>query len=878
MMAQYLGIKAEFPDTLVFYRMGDFYELFFEDAEKAVRLLDITLTQRGQSAGQPVVMAGVPFHSVETYLARLIQHGESVAICEQVGEVGASKGPVERKVVRVVTPGTLTDSALLSDKSESLLLAIHQGPRHALGLAWLSVTQGEVVLAECAPDELPEWLTRITPGEIIYSAGVTPAFEQQLQTLLTSSGLRMACSRRPEWQFDSALGQHKLVELLHTANLSPWNAQDTELGLAAAAALLTYAEHTQGRALSHVHSLRVQRPKELIDLPLTTRRNLELVQTLKGEDAPTVFSLLDSCMTGMGSRLLKRWLLEPARDRNPAKQRLEAITQLREHSFKTLRNQLKGSSDIERLTARLALRQVRPRELVSLKQTLLKAQQLTVHLTSQLTAPLQILGTTHLESEGGLLIQIAQHLQPPLACIAQLQQALLDEPAALIREGGVMANGLDVELDELRAIQTNCDEFLLDLETRERARSGIANLRVQFNKVHGFYIEVTQGQIDKVPDDYRRRQTLKNAERFITPELKTFEDKALSAQDRALARERWLYDQLLEQLQAFVPDLTRVAQALACLDVLCALAERSLTLDWTAPQFVAHPCIEIEQGRHPVVQARLNEASGQRAGGQSGSFIPNDTRLSTKQRMQVITGPNMGGKSTYMRQVALVVLLASMGSYVPAAACRIGPIDAIYTRIGAADDLANAQSTFMLEMLEAAQILHAATPHSLVLMDEIGRGTSTFDGLALAGAIATQLHDKTQAFTLFATHYFELTAFPIRHTGAVNVHVSAVESGHDIVFLHEIQPGPANRSYGIQVARLAGMPNAVIQHARHALEALEAQAGASQAQVDLFAPVPPAQQNEPSELETRLAALDPDALTPREALEALYSLKKLTGL
>ena len=876
MMAQYLAIKAEFPDTLVFYRMGDFYELFFEDAEKAVRLLDITLTQRGQSAGQPVVMAGVPFHSVENYLARLIQQGESVAICEQVGEVGASKGPVERKVVRVVTPGTLTDSALLSDKSESLLLAIHQGPRHGLGLAWLSVTQGEVVLAECPPDELAEWLTRISPGELIYSAGMTPAFEQQLQGLLASSGLRMPCSRRPEWQFDTALGQHKLAELLHAANLSPWNAQDATLGHAAAAALLTYAEHTQGRTLSHVHSLRVQRPKELIDLPLTTRRNLELVQTLKGEDSPTLFSLLDTCMTGMGSRLLKRWLLEPARDRNPAKQRLEAIAQLRGNTFKALRDQLKGSSDVERLTARLALRQVRPRELVALKLTLLKAQQLTAHLSRLMSLHDQT--ATSISTQATLLDQLAKHVHPPVACIEHLQHALLEDPAALIREGGVMAQGLDAELDELRAIQTNCDGFLLDLETRERARTGIANLRVQFNKVHGFYIEVTQGQIDKVPDDYRRRQTLKNAERFITPELKTFEDKALSAQDRALARERWLYDQLLEQLQAFVPDLTRVAQALATLDVLCCLAERSLTLDWSEPQFVSHPCIEIEQGRHPVVQARLNEASGQRAGGQSGSFIPNDTRLSAKQRMQVITGPNMGGKSTYMRQVALVVLLATMGSYVPAAACRIGPIDAIYTRIGAADDLANAQSTFMLEMLEAAQILHAATPHSLVLMDEIGRGTSTFDGLALAGAIATQLHDKTQAFTLFATHYFELTAFPVQHTSAVNVHVSAVESGHDIVFLHEIQPGPASRSYGIQVAKLAGLPNAVIQHARHALEALEAQAGASQAQVDLFAPAPALQQAEPSELETRLAALDPDALSPREALEALYSLKKLTGL
>lgn len=457
---------------------------------------------------------------------------------------------------------------------------------------------------------------------------------------------------------------------------------------------------------------------------------------------------------------------------------------------------------------------------------------------------------------------------PPAGCAALLARAILDEPAALVRDGGVINHGFDAELDELRAIQTNCDAFLLDLETREKARTGIANLRVQFNKVHGFYIEVTQGQIDKVPDDYRRRQTLKNAERFITPELKAFEDKALSAQERALAREKWLYEQLLDQLQPFVPALTRTARALAALDVLCTLTERSLTLDWCAPQFALEPCIDITAGRHPVVQARLAETS-------SGAFIANDTHLGVKQRMQIITGPNMGGKSTYMRQVALIVLLASVGSYVPAASCRIGPIDAIYTRIGAADDLANAQSTFMLEMTEGAQILHAATPQSLVLMDEIGRGTSTFDGLALAGAIATQLHDKTQAFTLFATHYFELTEFPAKHHAAVNVHVSATESGHDIVFLHEIQPGPASRSYGIQVARLAGMPAAVVNHARHALETLEANASETHAQVDLFAPPPAAQTSAPSAVESKLAEIDPDVLSPREALDALYTLKKL---
>ncbi|MDZ4075531.1 MAG: DNA mismatch repair protein MutS [Hylemonella sp.] len=850
MMQQYLGLKAGYPQTLLFYRMGDFYELFYADAEKAARLLDITLTQRGQSGGQPVVMAGVPFHSVETYLARLIKLGESVAICEQVGDVATAKGPVERKVVRVVTPGTLTDSALLSDKSESLLLAVHQGPRNSLGLAWLSVTQGEVNLAECSPDELPEWLARIAPGELIYSAGCTPAFEQRLLALKQNTGVALAL--RPEWQFDSALGQNKLLEQLKAASLASWGAQELPQAHAAAAALLAYAEHTQGRALSHVHNLRVQRNDQLIDLPQTTRRNLELVQTLRGEDSPTLFSLLDTCMTGMGSRLLKSWLLEPARYRAPAQQRLDALGALRGGPWPRLREQLKGCSDVERITARIALRQVRPRELVALQQTLQKTEQL---------APV-------LQGQAGLLAQVSQQLLPPAGCAELLARAILPEPAALVRDGGVINDGLDAELDELRAIQTNCDGFLLELETRERARTGITNLRVQFNKVHGFYIEITSSNLDRVPEDYRRRQTLKNAERFITPELKAFEDKALSAQERALAREKWLYEQLLDQLAPHIPALTRTARALATLDVLCTLTERSLTLEWCAPQFANEPCIEITAGRHPVVQARLAETS-------SGAFIANDTRLGPKQRMQIITGPNMGGKSTYMRQVALIVLLASMGSYVPANACRLGPIDAIHTRIGAADDLANAQSTFMLEMTEAAQILHAATPQSLVLMDEIGRGTSTFDGLALAGAIATQLHDKTQAYTLFATHYFELTEFPAKHHAAVNVHVSATESGHDIVFLHEIQQGPASRSYGIQVARLAGMPAAVVNHARHALEALETSASQSQAQVDLFAAPPAEEHTTPSAVESRLAEINPDELSPRDALDALYALKKL---
>jgi DNA mismatch repair protein MutS len=888
-MQQYLGLKAEHPETLLFYRMGDFYELFFADAEKVTRLLDITLTQRGQSNGEPVVMAGVPFHSLETYLSRLIKLGESVAICEQVGDVGTSKGPVERKVVRVVTPGTLTDSALLSDKTEAYVLAIHQSDRAGCGLAWLSVTQGLVHLAECETAELPNWIARLAPSEIIYSAEVSPAFEQQLKNFCSNLGL--PAQVRPAFQFDAALGGRKLLEHLQAASLNAWNAQDVVQAHAAAAALLAYAEHTQGRALTHVHGVYVARNDALIDLPLTTRRNLELTQTLRGEDSPTLFSLLDTCMTGMGSRQLKNWLLSPERDRSQAMHRLAAIEALQDNrtqSYKVLRDALKGSGDVQRISARVSLRQVRPRELVSLGQALQKALRIQPLIPTSLKAGAvgrsaevkeelaQRAGDTQQSGLAPtLLVQIAQDMGVPPECGALLERALLPEPAVLVRDGGVIGQGYDADLDELRAIQNNCDGFLLELEARERERTGIANLRVQFNKVHGFYIEVTQGQIDKVPADYTRRQTLKNAERFITPELKAFEDKALSAQERALAREKFLFEQLLDTLQQFVPALTRLAQAVATLDALCALAERSLTLGWCAPEFVKTPCIDIAQGRHPVVEARLAETHGVVAGGAAKTFIANDTRLGHLHRMQVITGPNMGGKSTYMRQVAIIVLLASIGSHVPATACRLGPIDAIHTRIGAADDLANAQSTFMLEMTEAAQILHAATPHSLVLMDEIGRGTSTFDGLALASGIATHLHDKTQAFTLFATHYFELTEFPANHRAAVNVHVSAAENGASIVFLHEIQPGPASRSYGIQVARLAGMPSAVLSHARHALASLEAGADASKVQVDLFAPPPLQDDVGPSPLQAKLAEIDPDKLSPRDALDALYQLKKL---
>ena len=848
-MAQYLRLKAEHPDALVFFRMGDFYEVFYDDARKANRLLDITLTTRGASAGEPVVMAGVPVHALESYLAKLVKLGEAVAIAEQVGEVATAgstqRGPVERKVVRVVTPGTITDNELLAERQDALLLSITR-ERASVGLAWLGLASGRLGLTECSERELPAWLARLDAAELLC------ADRDALPAAVAATGI--AITQRPSWQFDTALGVRKLCSQLQVASLAGFNAQDLPLAHAAAAALLAFAEHTQSQALAHVRTLSVERASDLLDLPPATHRNLELTQTLRGESSPTLLSLLDVCRTGMGSRALRHWLTHPQRARGEATARHDAITALIAQGFAPLRDVLRGVSDVERIVSRIALRQVRPRELAGLRHSLqaLPALLATVPRTSP------------------LLVEVHAALQPDPAIAALLTSSIADEPAVQLRDGGVIATGHDAALDELRAITHHGDAFLLELEARERRRTAIPNLRVQFNKVHGFYIEVTASHIDKVPADYQRRQTLKNAERYITPELKTFEDKALAAEDRALAREKWLYEQLLDALQPQLTTLAALARALAALDALAALAERAATLGWCRPQFVAHPCIDIEAGRHPVVQARLQETGGD-------AFIANHCRLDSKTRLLVITGPNMGGKSTYMRQVALIALLAAMGSYVPATACRLGPIDAIHTRIGAADDLANAQSTFMVEMTEGAAILHGATEQSLVLMDEIGRGTSTFDGLALASAIASHLHDKNRSFTLFATHYFELTAFPEKHSGATNMHVSAIESGgHDIVFLHEVQPGPASRSYGVQVARLAGMPAAVVRQARGALETLEANQRSNDLQVDLFAAPPAAASAAPSPVEDALADLDPDSLTPREALEALYRLKKLS--
>jgi DNA mismatch repair protein MutS len=859
MMQQYLRIKSDHPDTLVFYRMGDFYELFFEDAEKAARLLDLTLTQRGASAGTPIKMAGVPYHAVEQYLAKLVKFGESAAICEQIGDPATSKGPVERKVVRVVTPGTLTDAALLSDKNDVFLLALSVGHNKrgvptTVGLAWLNLASGALRLAELPPEQLGAALERIRPAEVL-------AADADTQALPPGLG---AVRRVPAWHFDIASGTQRLCDQLDVASLEGFGAHSLTSACGAAGALLLYAAATQGQQLRHVRSLKVENESEYIGLDPATRRNLEITETLRGTESPTLFSLLDTCCTTMGSRLLRHWLHHPPRASVAAQHRQQAIGALLDapahDGLDGLRSALRQVADVERITGRLALLSARPRDLSSLRDTFAALPTLRARVAA--IAP-----------NAAALSRLEAALEPPAECLHLLQSAIATEPAAMVRDGGVIARGYDVELDELRDISENCGQFLIDLETRERTRTGIGNLRVEYNKVHGFYIEVTRGQTDKVPDDYRRRQTLKNAERYITPELKTFEDKALSAQERALSRERALYDGVLQALLPFIESCQRVAAALAELDVLSAFAERARALDWVAPAFSEEIGIEVEQGRHPVVEAQVEQ------------FIANDCRLNPERKLLLITGPNMGGKSTFMRQTALIALMAYVGSYVPARAARFGPLDRIFTRIGAADDLAGGRSTFMVEMTEAAAILNDATPHSLVLMDEIGRGTSTFDGLALAWAIARHLLSHNACYTLFATHYFELTQLPAEFPHAANVHLSAVEHGHGIVFLHAVNDGPANQSYGLQVAQLAGVPAPVIRAARKHLAYLEQQsAGHATPQLDLFA-APPTLQDADDDLPphdapphpalTRLLALDPDDLKPRDALDLLYELHAL---
>jgi len=843
-MQQYLRVKAQHPDALLFYRMGDFYELFYEDARRAAKLLDIALTSRGQSAGQPIPMAGVPFHSVDGYLARLVRKGESVAICEQIGDPAKSKGPVDRQVVRVVTPGTVTDEALLEERRDTLLAAVlRDGER--FGIAWLDLAGGRfTVLEGTGADALASEVERLKPAELLLSEDQEAA----------ASGSGAVTRLRPPWHFDLDSATRLLATQLGTRDLAGFGCSDRPLAVRAAGALLQYVRDTQKSALPHIRGLTVETRADALILDPATRRNLELDVSLGSRPECTLVAVIDHTATAMGGRELRRWLHRPLRDQSVLALRYHALeTLIATHRAANIHSMLREVGDIERILARVALRSARPRDLV------------------QLRAALALLPGLHAlldEIDSPLIADLANRIGSHAEIVSLLRKAIADQPSHFVRDGAVIGTGYDAELDELRQISSHTEEFLLDLERRERERSGIANLRLGYNRVQGYFIEVSRAQADRVPADYLRRQTVKSAERFITPELKGFEDKVLGARERALARERELYDHVLSLLIADLPALQKTASALAALDVLTNLAERAVALRWTKPELTSDTRLEVVAGRHPVVEAFSAQP-----------FVPNDLELGTGRHMLVITGPNMGGKSTYMRQAALIVILAGMGSFVPAERAIIGTFDRIFTRIGASDDLAGGQSTFMLEMTETANILNNATEHSLVLMDEVGRGTSTFDGLSLAWAAARHIASRIRARTLFATHYFELTALAGEVEGCVNVHLDATEHGDQLVFLHAVKEGPASRSYGLQVAALAGVPREVIGSARGFLEALERdrdsrKAAGAQGELSLDLPLAPAQPNAAVEA---LRALDIDGLAPRDALAALYALKEKLG-
>jgi DNA mismatch repair protein MutS len=842
-MQQYLAIKAKFPDALLFYRMGDFYELFYDDARRTAKLIDIALTRRGQSGGEPIPMAGVPVQSAETYLARLVRLGESVAICEQIGDPATSKGPVAREVVRVLTPGTLTDAALLADKETRLLAAVVPGA--PVGLAWLDLAGGRFSLTELADfDALHAELERLKPAELLLpeDADVPP-------WLAGTSGVR----RRPPWHFDAGTGKRLLCAQLGTLDLAGFDAEDTLAAVGAAGCLLQYAKDTQRAALPHLRTLQRERREQAVILDAATRRNLEIETTLGRSDEFTLAGLMDRCATAMGSRLLRRWLNRPIRERGELKRRQQAVDVLRTGGpLAALAALLKNIGDLERILTRVALRSARPRDLAHLRDSLAELPGLKA-----LVAPLAA------ERVKALAAQCGEHAEQR----ALLARALVETPPVLLRDGGVIAEGYDADLDELRRISTNADQFLVDMETRERARTGIANLKVGYNRVHGFYIELTRGQADAAPADYIRRQTLKGAERYITPELKEFEDKVLSARERSLAREKQLYDELLEVLARDLAALQTTADAIAELDTLGNLAERAEALNLVLPTLVDEPLLEYRGGRHLGVERSS-----------SAPFVPNDLRLSDQERMLIITGPNMGGKSTYMRQTALIAILAHIGSAVPAESATVGSLDRIFTRIGAADDLTGGRSTFMVEMTETANILNSATNASLVLMDEVGRGTSTFDGLSLAWAAARHIAQHIGALTLFATHYFELTTLPAELPHCRNVHLDATEHGRELIFLHAVKPGPASQSYGLHVAELAGVPRDVVDRARRYLRKLEKHQQAlkpesPQSELGLEPAIEATTAAQRGVLE-RLAKLDADGLTPRAALELLYQLAR----
>jgi DNA mismatch repair protein MutS len=839
MMQQYLRIKAEYPDTLLFYRMGDFYELFYEDARKAARLLDITLTKRGQSSGEPIPMCGVPYHAVENYLAKLVRKGESIAICEQIGDPATSKGPVERKVVRVVTPGTLTDEALLQDRSENLLCCIYQR-QSRWGIAALEISSGRFSMSELDDaDALNGEVVRQNPAEIIYCEDQQPPLEP---------GYQQKAHAMPPWYFERDSATRLLCKQYQVRDLQGFGIVDAGLAISAAGCLLQYVNDTLKTEIHHLQPLRYEQTSELLLIDANSRRNLELTRS-SNEQSPnnSLLGILDFCSTAMGHRELIRWIQKPLREQGRVRQRHHAVSSLLDnHEYENLAETLNEIGDIERILARIALLSARPRDLSTLATTL----QLLPGLQRQLV-----------RFDSPLLQQLAQNISTHPEVVALLDAAIIDEPPLLIRDGGVIATGFDPELDELRALSANADQFLVDMETQEQQKTGINSLKVAYNRVHGFYIEVSKTHANSVPTEYVRRQTLKAVERYITPELKAFEDKVLSARERALAREKYLYEALLAQLGDGLAPLQQCALALAQLDVLNCFASAASQRDWSAPELTDARVLQIEAGRHPVVEQALDQP-----------FVANDLELDERSSMLLITGPNMGGKSTYMRQTALIVILAYMGSYVPARRALLGPIDQVFTRIGASDDLSGGRSTFMVEMTEAANILNNASANSLVLMDEIGRGTSTFDGLALAWACADHLAQKTRAFTLFATHYFELTQLPEQYANIKNVHLDAVEHGDDIIFMHSVKSGPANQSYGLQVARLAGIPAQAIRLARQKLRLLEQQS--TQSQPDLFSQLPVT--SEPFDaLRAELEACDADELSPRQALELIYHLKTL---
>lgn len=853
MMQQYLAIKSQHADKLVFYRMGDFYELFLDDAVEAAKLLDITLTTRGQMDGVPIKMAGVPFHAAEQYLARLVKMGKSVAVCEQVGEVGAGKGPVERKVVRIVTPGTLTDAAFLEDKETNRIAAVNIDKKH-IAVAWASLQSGEFKTKLTTADKLADELARLQAAEILLPEG--KSLPDGFQA--TSANI----TRLNPWQFAADASAKLLTEYFGCQDLHGFglDGKEHEAAVGAAGALLNYIRLTQNLMPQHLDGISLETDSQYIGMDAATRRNLEITQTLSGKKSPTLFSILDGCATHMGSRLLTLWLHHPLRSRAHIRARQEAVAAL-ESQYKPLQCRLKSIADIERIAARIAVGNARPRDLAALRDSLFALSEI------------------ELSAEGSSLLETFKAIFPETLPVAEtLKAAVMPEPAVWLKDGGVINQGYSAELDELRHIQNHGDEFLLELEARERERTGLSTLKVEFNRVHGFYIELSKTQAGQAPADYQRRQTLKNAERFITPELKTFEDKVLTAQEQALALEKRLFEALLKEVQTALPQLQKAAKAAAALDVLSTFAAIAAEHGFVRPEFADYPVIRIENGRHPVVEQQVRH------------FTANHTDLNHKHRLILLTGPNMGGKSTYMRQVALIVLLAHTGSFVPADSARIGPVDQIFTRIGASDDLASNRSTFMVEMSETACILHHATEQSLVLMDEVGRGTSTFDGLAIAHAVAGHLLQKNKSFSLFATHYFELTRLPETCAAAVNMHLSALEQGRDIVFLHQIQPGPAGKSYGIAVAKLAGLPNRALKAAQKYLDELESQAADAQPQLDIFNLAPegrggsdtgtPADDDAGSRsdgiLTETLNWLDPDKLTPLEALSELYRLKELT--